>query len=70
MTEILEIMQTYPNDNRRSTQQDAEKLGLVATDGHKYLELKRDRKSADEAEYSKDAVKLASQQEAMKKSHR
>ena len=56
--ETLEIKKTYPMTNRRQSQQDAEKLGLVATDGHKYLELKRDRKSMDEAEYQGRKVKL------------
>jgi hypothetical protein len=56
--ETLEIKRTYPMTNRRQSQQDAEKLGLVATDGHKYLELRRDRKSMDEAEYQGRKVKL------------
>ena len=47
--ETLEIKKVYPMTNRLQSQQDADKLGLVATDGHKYLELRRDMKSIKES---------------------
>jgi len=39
-------------------QNDAKAMGMVATSGTKYLELRRDRKSMDEAEYQGRKVKL------------
>jgi len=54
----LEVKKSYPITNKMQAQNDAKAMGMVATSGTKYLELRRDRKSMDEAEYQGRKVKL------------
>lgn len=54
----LEVKKSYPITNQKQAQDDAEAMGMVATSGKRYLELKRDAKSMDEAEYQGRKVKL------------
>ena len=56
--ETLEIKKTYPMMHIKQSTADADRMGLVATDGAQYLELRKKRKAMDEAEYQGRKVKL------------
>jgi len=43
----LEVKKTYPMTNKMQSQKDAEAMGMVATDGTKYLELKKQKQGMD-----------------------